>query len=298
MELLQRYDLLDRTKNPPIPIGGVTFDVNFINIEQKGAAATVFGQLANFTKNLPIPANPYTTGVQLFGDFANQVLDTAVSSDNSANSDDIGSFAYDLAQSDDECKLNPRSLTEGTTGIIYDYLGSNLAGIIKTSDEAKYCFKIEPRGSNVSYATKPNSNLNCLDNTETRTLTFMPLNNPQIIFAFNVSGKPDGGTVSRIATNGAANTTGVSGNAVTQFSQRLAAQSQPETQVKAESLQSNITKWVEGIQKNQLPVAGSTPTAGASGRVIELPAEEARDYDAARALLRCARVGIPTQQCN
>ena len=132
-----------------------------------------------------------------------------------------------------------------------------------------------------------------------KILTFMPLNNPQIIFAFNVSGKPGGGTVSRIATNGAANTTGVTGSAVTQFSQRLAAQSQPETQGKADSLQSNITKWVEGIQKNQLPVAGSTPTAGASqGQVIELPADQARDYDAARALLRCARVGIPTRDCN
>jgi hypothetical protein len=300
MELLQRYDLFDQTKNPPVSIGGVTFDVDFINIEQKGAAATVFGQLANFTKNLPVPANPYTTGVQLFGDFANQVLDTAVSTDNSANSDDIGSFAYDLAQSDDECKANPRALTEGTTGIIYDYLGSDLTGIIKTSDEAKYCFKIEPRGSNVSYATKPNSNFNCLDNTQTRTFTFTPLNNPQIVFAFNVSGKLGGGTVSRIAANGAANTTGITGSAVAQFSQRLAAQlaPEPETQDKAESLRSNITKWVEGIQKNQLPVAGSTPAAGASGPVIELPADQARDYDAARALLRCTRIGIPTQQCN
>ena len=141
MELLQRYDLLDRTKNPPIPIGGVTFDVNFINIEQKGAAATVFGQLANFTKNLPVPANPYTTGVELLV-FRNQVLDTAVSSDNSANSDDIGSFAYDLAQSDDECKLNPRALTEGTTGIIYDYRGPTSRVSLKSRTRQKIVLRL------------------------------------------------------------------------------------------------------------------------------------------------------------
>ena len=86
--------------------------------------------------------------------------------------------------------------------------------------------------------------------------------------------------------------------AVAQFSQRLAAQSPLESRGKDESLQLNITKWVEGIQKNELPVGESIPAAGVSGRMIELPADQARDYDAARALLRCARVGIPTQQCN
>jgi hypothetical protein len=102
MPLLQRYDLMDQTTKPPVPIGGLTIDVDFINVEQKGAAATVFGQLADFTKDLPIPPNPYTTGLQLFGNFANQVVEGAVNADNAANSDDIGSFAYDLAAADDD----------------------------------------------------------------------------------------------------------------------------------------------------------------------------------------------------
>jgi hypothetical protein len=298
MQPLQHFDLVDQTKSPPIPIDGVSFDVDFINVEQKGPAATALGELASFTKTLPVPPNPYTSGVQLFSEFANQIIDTAVASDNSANSDDIGSFSYDLAQSDNDCTTDPRSLTEGTTGIIYDYFGSDLTGIIKIADEANYCFKIEPTGSNVSYATKPRSDFNCLDKTQTQTLTFTSLNNPQIVFSFNVIGKPGGGTVTRDAPAGTPDARGITGSAVGQFSQRLAAQLQPGTRDQA-SLRSNIIRWVEGIQKNQLPIGGSTSTAGgASGHVIDLPADQAREYDAARALLRCARVGIPTQECN
>jgi hypothetical protein len=297
MELLQRYDLVDQSKSPPTPIGGVTFDVDFINVEQKGTAATVFSQLANFTKNLPIPANPYTTGVQLFGDFANQVLDSAVASDNSANSDDIGSFAYDLAQSDDECATNPRALTEGTTGIIYDYLGSDLAGIIKTGDEPWYCFSI--KGSTVSYAAKPSTDFDCLDEAKTKTLTYATLSNPQIIFSFNISGKAGTGNVSRPVASSAPNVPAVSGPAIAQLSQRLAAQLRATTPAETSALQSNIAGWVEGIAKNRPPVQAPTSQAGPSnGTAIELSPTQAREYDAARALLRCARVGIPTQQCN
>jgi hypothetical protein len=107
----------------------------------------------------------------------------------------------------------------------------------------------------------------------------MPLNNPQIVFSFNVSSKIVGGTVTWVATSGAPDTVGITGSAITQFPRRLAAQLQPGTQDKASLLQSNIMKWVEGIQKNQLPVAQSTSIGGGApqppltDRVIELPAD-------------------------
>jgi hypothetical protein len=302
MSLFQRYDLVDQTSKPPAPIGGLTIDIDFINVEQKGAAATVFGQLANFTKDLPIPPNPYTTGLQLFGNFANEVIDGAVNSDNAANSDDIGSFAYDLATSDDECKNNPHALTEGTTGVIFDYSGNDLAGIVKIADADNYCYRIN--GNVVSFAKKSDTNTDCLNTVQTSVLQYLPLNNPQIVFSFNPIAKPDAGTVTRvIPPQVVVNSTGVPASAIANFAGRLTTETEGRApdQARLSSLRSNIGAWVQGIQKNQLPLKNpdGSPLTNSSeqAREIELPASEAREFDAARALLRCARVGIPASSC-
>jgi hypothetical protein len=119
--------------------------------------------------------------VQLFGDFANQIIDATIKSDAGASSIDIGSFAYDLAVSDDECATNRRALTEGTTGIIFDNANSSVSGTINTSDASNYCFKIDHL-NNVGFASKPTDSTNCLNTEETKGLVYYTLNNPQIIF--------------------------------------------------------------------------------------------------------------------
>jgi hypothetical protein len=294
MALLQRYDLTDQTSNSPVPIGGFTFDVDFINVEKGGTSAAVLGQLSNFTKNLPIPPNPYTTGVQLFGYFANQMIDATIKSDMEANSVDIGSFAYDLATSDDECKNNPRALTEGTTGVIFDYPSANIAGVIKTSEVSKYCFKID-RQNIVSFAPKSDENFDCSDIVKTKLLAYSPLNNPQIIFSFSPIAKQSAGLVERKVTLQAGNApVAVAESTIEGAALKLETCSSGG----AQSSKTNLSAWLEGLQKDQLPVTGRGLESTVQSDRVVLTADQARDYDAARAIIRCARVGISPTVCG
>lgn len=58
---------VDKSKTPPNPIGGITFDVNFIIVEQKGTAATVYSEPARVSRELLFVAIAYRLQEQVLG---------------------------------------------------------------------------------------------------------------------------------------------------------------------------------------------------------------------------------------
>ena len=117
-QLLTKYSFINSINNPPSPISNISLDIDFINIEKAGALTTAILSLIDFSKNLPVPPNPYSMGAQLFGQFANTLIQQAAAG--SADDAPVATMSYDLSTLD---ACGSRELREGTTALIIDYSG-------------------------------------------------------------------------------------------------------------------------------------------------------------------------------
>lgn len=175
--LLTNYSFLNRANNPPTPIANVAFDLDFINIRGQTALATAVLSLIKFSADLPVPTNPYSTGVQLFGQFTNTLIQEAASGTN--DDSPVATVAYDLSTTD-TCKS--LQLTEGTTGVIFDYNGPEKDGIIKTSEAQNYCYFLEDNDI-VTFVAKTDPSQDCTH--QQNLANYETLNNPQIVWLTN-----------------------------------------------------------------------------------------------------------------
>ena len=132
--VMSKYPL--RSANAPYTSVGLK--LYLIDIVDKSDTAKILQTFIKFTKGLPLPINPYTTGVQLFGTFADQVIDQSV-----ANSEDklpAAELSFDLASNAEEVKSCPQTaLRTGTLAVIFSYAGTG-DGVLDINRANEFCY--------------------------------------------------------------------------------------------------------------------------------------------------------------
>lgn len=177
----------------------IGLDVFVINIETKSGLAKGVSSFIDFSKHLPLPVNPYTQGVQLFGEFAQKIVEGDIQSADEKLPAAV--FAFDLASSAadlSECEnttnspwLNP-ILREGIVAVMWDYDGKPEDGFVRVSDVDKFCY-YPTASKRISYAPKVNGA--CPEEAPSKFL-----NNPLVAFVVNQYSK-DPNTVKSFDVN-------------------------------------------------------------------------------------------------
>jgi hypothetical protein len=291
--LLTKFSFINNSNNPPHPISNMSLDMDFIDIEKAGPLATVMSSLIDFSKNLPLPPNPYSTGVQLFGQFVNSLIQQATAR-SSADDVPLAIMSYDLSTLDN---CGKRELMEGTTALILDYQGADTSGVIATSDVGKYCYFL---GSNneVTFATKKQPGLDCDHQAGMVSAPKTQLNNPQIVYSINSYAKEGDAVAVRFVPAKSAlapmalNTGDVSKSAEDLHQTRLGYDSD------ATMAKKHIESWASALDEGPSALPSDLIGEKEGESAVRLPASRAIEFDVARSLNRCQRIGIPADQCK
>jgi hypothetical protein len=290
-QLLTKYSFINRSNTPPSPISNISIDLDFINIEKTGALATAILSLIDFSKNLPVPPNPYSTGAQLFGQFANTLIQQAAAG--SADDTPVATISYDLSTLD---ACGSRELREGTTALIIDYSGQDMDGVIATSDAEKYCYYYSEATREVTYAAKPQPAQDC-SQPGMAGAPHKALNNPQIVYSVNSYARP-GTTVAVRAPPGDTLKGAIAlddaavGNAARHLQQERFGYD--SDLAKAES---NIKAFGQALSEGRTALPAELQGESHDQTLIRMPASRAIEYDTARAIARCQRIGVSPDQC-
>jgi hypothetical protein len=289
--LLTKFSFINTSNNPAHPISNVALDMDFINIEKSGALATVMSSLIDFSKNLPLPPNPYSTGVQLFGQFANSLIQQAAA----GSTDDVplATMSYDLSTLD---SCGRRELMEGTTALILDYKGGDTNGVIATSDAGKYCYFL---GSNdeVTYAAKSEPTLDCDHQTGMARVPKTALNNPQIVYAvFSYSKQGTSVAVRFAPVNPSVTAHSFDSAAVSKLAENL-QENHLGYDANTITGKKNIEAWGLALNHGISALPSDLVGENEGQSIIRLPASRAIEYDTARSIARCDRIGISADQC-
>jgi hypothetical protein len=291
--LLTKFSFMNSSSNPPHPISNMSLDMDFIDIERGSPLSTVMLSLIDFSKGLPLPPNPYSTGVQLFGQFVNNLIQAAASG-SSGDDAPLAAMSYDLSSLD---TCGKRELTEGTTALVLDYSGNDTRGVIPTSDVGKYCFYLGNE-SEVTFAPKKQPNLDCEHQTGMADVAKSTLNNPQIVYTVN-SYLKQGPQFALRSTLAPALPTNIKlpNMTVDKLAENL-QQSRLGYDTSVATSRRNLVAWNTALNQgmSSLPTDFNGENQGAS--IIRLPASRAIEYDSVRALTRCLRIGIPAERCQ
>lgn len=276
VSLMSRYRLNDGAGKEYKNVG---LDLYFITVEDKSDALTVFNSLADFTKSLPIPANPFTTGIGYFGDFTNKLVDGSLRK--GAGPDPDAAFTFDLASTAQQTTLCPFGyLREGVQAVVYDVSFPPDTSVIKISEVDKYCYWFDPNLRQVRFAPKSGA-----------CATAMPaaarqLNNPLVAFVVSAVPVQQGAVLPSQLTRVPGTNKSMSNLTAAQIERMISG-------MNAEHLSGRISaSSVERIlDVMELP---SVPS-----EELRTVAEHATNQDlaAARALQRCAAAGIPVEEC-
>lgn len=289
--LLTKFSFINANNNPPHPIANMSLDMDFINIQKATPLATVMSSLIDFSKGLPLPPNPYSTGVQLFGQFVNNVMQSAASG-SSADDAPIAAMSYDLSTLD---TCGKRELTEGTTALILDYQGNDTTGIISTADVGKYCFFLG-NNNEVTYATKPQLGADCDHQTGMANAPKLPLNNPQIVYSVNSYLKP-GPQFAVRATPVKQETKQAPAIEVYTLAKDL-QQTRADYDANLAASRKNLQAWNTALNEGVSALPADLKGEVQNNSTLRLPASRAIEYDSVRALNRCQRIGIPADRCE
>lgn len=289
-QLLTKYSFINSSNNPPSPISNISIDIDFINIEKTGALATAILALIDFSKNLPIPPNPYSTGAQLFGQFANTLIQQAAAG--SADDAPIATISYDLSTLD---ACSSRELREGTTALIIDYTGQDMNGVIATSDAEKYCYYYSEATREVTYAAKPQRAQDC-SQPGLAAAPRKSLNNPQIVYSINSYARP-GTTVAVRALPGHTLNAIALDNAAVGNAARHLQQERFGYDGDLANAESNIKAFGQALSEGRSALPAELQGESHDHTLVRLPASRAIEYDTARAIARCQRIGVSPDQC-
>lgn len=178
--VMAKYSLVDpNDKRAYVSIG---LDVFLINIETQSGLTKGISSFFDFSKNLPLPANPYFQGVQLFGEFAQKIIDADIQS--AEDKLPAATLAFDLASSNTDianCEKQRNSswrypiLRDGIIAVMWDHDGKPEDGFVHVNSVDKYCF-YPTTTRQIAFAAKANDT--CPPAAQAK-----PLYNPLIAFA-------------------------------------------------------------------------------------------------------------------
>jgi hypothetical protein len=290
--LLTKFSFVNNSNGPAHPISNMSMDMDFINIEKSGTLAIVVSSLIDFSKNLPLPPNPYSTGVQLFGQFVNNLVQQAAA----GSSDDVplATMSYDLSTLDSCSKLE---LMEGTTALILDYKGNDTKGVIATADSEKYCYFLGSQNE-VTYAAKPAPALDCSHQVGMGSIPKSELNNPQIVYSvFSYAKQGTSVAVRVVPENPPLTAHPLDSTSMSKIAQDL-GQNRFGYDASAEQSQKNIEAWGAALNGggSKAPSGLWSQDAGQFA-ALKLTASRAIEYDSVRALARCQRIGLAADEC-
>lgn len=152
LSIMSKYPLAD---DKSITYKNMSIDLYLINLEKSSAAFSDIMTFVNFSSTLPLPPNPYITGMEYFGKFAQQIVNQSLS--NGADQYPAASFSFDLAANADQAKPTvcpSNALREGVQAVVFDYDGKPSSDMISIKDIDKYCFWYSAPTSRVMYKTK------------------------------------------------------------------------------------------------------------------------------------------------
>lgn len=275
-----------------------TAEVEFTVLAKKDK--TPFGialsALADISKNLPTPINPFSEGFKYFSDYANKVVEGSLTSENnigvqSREGKIILSFSATSTCTGDQEKT-------GTLAIVSGMDGKELDGIADIKKD--YCWKADLRPVfTLKFASKP-SGSTCASISET---SYNRINNPYIAFYLNA--EPKTLTSSRTAQvktltlpNKETVLTNVSAREIEKSI--LAAydvgsiSSTSSTQLPAVK---NVTYKVSDVLKDGDYFAGAIKEGGTNNITLSTTVIDSLAIDLAESLKRCAAHGVEENKC-
>jgi hypothetical protein len=149
--IMAKYSLVDDK-----PYVNVSLNLYVINIEKQSQAAGGIFQFIEFSKSLPLPPSPYIQGVQLFGEFAQKVVNENILS--AEEKEPVAIFSFDLPSSDEDVQNCPLTgLREGINAVMFSYSGDPQDGVLPLEDYSKYCYFFESASARILYRPKKNN---------------------------------------------------------------------------------------------------------------------------------------------
>ncbi|MBZ9937497.1 hypothetical protein LB518_14425 [Mesorhizobium sp. BR1-1-16] len=138
-KLLSRF----RLKNGDNVYSSAEFAIRLVKIQKDGAATIALRILADSTKNLPIPANPFTDGLDFFVDLSNRLVDKYIDGELSdTDSADRAKLALEFSPNGD---CSGGLATTGALAVIFNNdqpeTADDSLGVLSISKESDYCFR-------------------------------------------------------------------------------------------------------------------------------------------------------------
>ncbi|MHA6829844.1 hypothetical protein [Ralstonia pseudosolanacearum] len=281
--IMSKYPLIDDKKTA---YTNTSIDLYLITLDKSSAAFSDIMTFINFSSTLPLPPNPYITGMEYFGKFAQQIVNQNLS--NGTDQYPVASFSFDVAANSDQAKpaaCPPTALREGVQAVIFDYDGKLSDDMIRVADADKYCFWYSTPTSRIVFKTKG----------ATQCPTTLPadaqnLGNPLV--AFIVSAWPLPGTNAKSPADVKSSQT--PSKVDTTLTEASIATFTTKSRVQAPTALAFNPAIIKDL------FAGFTQSnAPASQRLDQaLKAATSADVSAALALKRCAIVGIHPKECQ
>src|SRR5260370_14574702 len=175
--VMSKYSLVGLNKDPYV---NLELGLYLITLETASSAFKDMMALINFSSSLPLPPNPYTSGVEYFGKFAQQIVDQ-----NLQNGDEklpVAFFSFDLPTDDSQASdanCPAQALRDGVQAVMFDYEGAMDDSMISSADSSKYCYWYVANSSRIVFSGRPPRNADCASSPPSGT---KPLNNPLVAF--------------------------------------------------------------------------------------------------------------------
>lgn len=134
--------------------------------------------LADITKNLPAPINPFSEGFKYFADYANKVVEASLNEENNVAESVKESKITMSFSSTDTCAVDQEKT--GTIAIVKGANGSEKDGFVDIKKE--YCWKAEYKPVFTLKFAQRDSNIACKDIPSD---AFIQVNNPYVAFFLN-----------------------------------------------------------------------------------------------------------------
>jgi len=160
--LLQGFKLAQKNKDKDVNYSGVNVDLTVLNQKGKTKWGNALTSLDQFASKLPVPANPYSKGIQYVLDFANSAVEADIK--NQQNDDKVKSASLALIFAPDgQCVAGRDFEATGTLAIVDQDGITNDPGYVKEGDIPNFCWKADVKPSFVLWAAPKDSGKECSD---------------------------------------------------------------------------------------------------------------------------------------
>jgi hypothetical protein len=282
LSIMSKYPLIDDKK---IAYKNTSIDLYLITLEKSSAAFSDVMMFVNFSSTLPLPPNPYITGVEYFGKFAQQIVNQSLS--NGADQYPVASFSFDLAADADQAKpaaCPSTALREGVQAVVFDYDGKSSSDMISVVDVGKYCFWYSAPSRRVMFKTRDSAQCPATLPEDAKNL-----GNPLVAFIVSAWALPSANAKppAEVANSQTPSNIGtiLSEASIATFARTAKVQSPANL-----ALNPAIVKDLfSGFTQSKTSVSQRLDQA--------LKKATPADVSAALALKRCAIVGVPPAEC-